>query len=251
LGSISIRLKHLNKLLILRNLSAARALFPQRIIVNRILKPVIFVIAAAYFAVDAVFFAVARPVADWVGKLRILGGLAAWIVSLRPYPTLALFMVPLIAFEPIKPFAAYMLATGHLKVALATLVVGEILKLVILERLFSISRDKLMLIPSFGWIYRKFCQIRNRLEATETWQAARHWSKVAQNAVRKYVAHTLVVRMDTSNTNIRDSFLVPTPCLSPTRIVRGSAYPIARLPDFDMIDPMQGCSHRVLDRTQG
>lgn len=156
---------------------------------NRILKPVIFVIAAVYIGVDAVFFAVAKPVADWVSQLRVLDGLAAWIVSLRPYPTLALFMVPLIVLEPIKPFAAYMLATGHLKVALTTLVVGEILKLVILERLFSISRDKLILIPAFGWAYRKFCQIKNWLEATETWQAARHWSRVAQNAVRKYVTH--------------------------------------------------------------
>jgi len=157
--------------------------------VNRILKPVIFVIAAVYIGVDAVFFAVAKPVADWVSKLRILDGLAAWIVSLRPYPTLALFMVPAIVLEPIKPFAAYMVATGHLKVALTTLVVGEILKLVILERLFSISRDKLILIPAFGWTYRNFCQMKNWLEATETWQAARHWSKVAQNAVRKYAAH--------------------------------------------------------------
>ena len=77
---------------------------------NRILKPVIFVIAAVYIGVDAVFFAVAKPVADWVSQLRVLDGLAAWIVSLRPYPTLALFMVPLIVLEPIKPFAAYMLA---------------------------------------------------------------------------------------------------------------------------------------------
>ena len=166
------------------NLSTVRGLISRRIHVNRILKPVIFIVAAVYIGVDAVFFTVAKPVADWVSKRRILDGLAAWIVSLRPYPTLALFMVPLIVLEPIKPFAAYIVATGHVKVALTTFVVGEILKLVILERLFSISRDKLMLIPAFGWTYRNFCQIKNWLEATETWQAARHWSKVAQNAVR-------------------------------------------------------------------
>jgi hypothetical protein len=157
--------------------------------VNRILKSVIFIIAAVYIGVDAVFLTVAKPVADWVSKRRILEGLRAWIASLRPYPTLALFMVPLIALEPLKPVAAYLVATGHVGVALTTFVVGEILKLVILERLFAISRNKLMLIPAFGWTYRKFCQIRNWLEATETWRTARHWSKVAQNAIRKYAAH--------------------------------------------------------------
>jgi hypothetical protein len=36
------------------------------------------------------------------------------------------------------------------------LVVGEILKLVLVERLFSVSRHKLMSIPAFAWIYWKY-----------------------------------------------------------------------------------------------
>jgi hypothetical protein len=170
--------------------------------VNRILKSVIFVVAAVYIGVDAVFLIVAKPVADWVSKRRILEGLRAWIASLRPYPTLALFMVPLIALEPLKPVAAYLAATGHVRVALTTFVVGEILKLVILERLFAISRDKLMLIPAFGCTYQKFCQIRNWLEATDAWQAARHWSKVAQYAVRSYAADLKASRRPLPNSDI-------------------------------------------------
>ena len=63
-------------------------------------------------------------------------------------------MIPLIVLESPKPVAAYLVATGHVKVALTTFAVGEILKLVV-ERLFAISRDKLMLIPhlvgAIGW----------------------------------------------------------------------------------------------------
>ena len=178
---------------------------------NRIFKSVIFVVAAIYIGVDAVFLIVAKPVADWVSKRRILEGLRAWIASLRPYPTLALFMVPLIALEPLKPVAAYLVATGHVRVALTTFVVGEILKLVILERLFAISRDKLMLIPAFGWTYRRFCQIRNWLEATDAWQAARHWSKVAQYAVRSYAAHLKASRrpLPISDIGVLNEMLVP------------------------------------------
>jgi hypothetical protein len=36
--------------------------------VNRILKPITYVLAAAYFLVDAVFIAVAKPVSDWLAK---------------------------------------------------------------------------------------------------------------------------------------------------------------------------------------
>jgi hypothetical protein len=76
------------------NLSTARALVHRRTAVNRILKPVILVIAAVYIGVDAVFLTVAKPVADWVSRWKILDGLRVWIVLLRPYPTLALFYDP-------------------------------------------------------------------------------------------------------------------------------------------------------------
>jgi hypothetical protein len=155
--------------------------------VNRFLKPLIFLLAGIYLVVDALFIAVARPVANWVAGQRIFEGLRAWIVSLRPYPTLALFAVPLIVLEPIKPVAAYIAATGHVLVGLAIFVVGEIVKLVLLERLFAISRDKLMSISAFAWAYHQYRQIMNRLEETDAWQAIRRSSKIARYAVRSYL----------------------------------------------------------------
>jgi hypothetical protein len=70
--------------------------------VNRILKPVTYVLAAVYFLVDAVFIAVAKPVSDWLAKHLVLRKLRAWIRSLRPYPSLALFSVPVIILEPVN-----------------------------------------------------------------------------------------------------------------------------------------------------
>src|SRR5882757_9439387 len=113
------------------------ALIPQRLHVKRILKPFVVLIAAIYFMADAIFSAIAHPLAQWLGEHWILFRLRAWIRSLRPYPALALFAVPLIILEPVKPVAAYLTATGHLTSGLIVLVVGEILKLVLIERLFS------------------------------------------------------------------------------------------------------------------
>jgi hypothetical protein len=162
----------------------ARALILRRIHVNRILKPFVIVLAAIYFLADAIFATIAHPLARWIGEHRVFSRLRAWIRSLRPYPSLALFAVPLIILEPVKPAAAYLAATSQVKLGLTVLIVGEILKLVLVERLFSLSRDKLLSIAAFAWGYGKYRLARNWLESTEAWQMVRRWSLVAQLTIR-------------------------------------------------------------------
>jgi hypothetical protein len=154
---------------------------------NRLFKPIVFVVASIYFLVDAVFWAIARPVARLLANYRIFDGLRTWIMSLGPYPTLALFLVPVLVLEPAKPVAAYLTATGHVFTGLAVLGVAELLKLVLIERLFKLSRDKLMSIPAFAWGYGKLQQARNWLESLSAWQQMRRLSRIARNAVRRLV----------------------------------------------------------------
>jgi hypothetical protein len=66
-----------------------------------------------------------------------------------------------------------------------TLIVGELLKLVLVERLFSLTRDKLMRIPAFAWAYGKLQQAKAWLQTTAAWRAIRSLA----NAVRSYVAN--------------------------------------------------------------
>jgi hypothetical protein len=164
--------------------------FPEKRRVNRILKPVTYVLAAVYFLVDAAFIAVAKPMSNWIAKHLVLWKLRAWIRSLRPYPSLALFSVPVIILEPVKPVAAYLAATGQVVSSVVTLIVGELLKLVLVERLFSLTRDKLMKIPAFAWAYAKFRQAKHWLEATEAWRTIRSLSK----AVRNYLMQMKIFR---------------------------------------------------------
>ncbi len=172
-----------------------RALIPWRIQenrhvnrqLNRIVKPFVIVLAAIYFLADAIFATIAHPLARWIGEHWVFSRLRTWIRSLRPYPSLALFAVPLIILEPVKPVAAYLAATGDVRLGLIVLVVGEILKLVLVERLFSVSRDKLMSIPAFAWAYGKYQLIKDWLESTEAWQGVRRWSRIARFSLR----HTL------------------------------------------------------------
>jgi hypothetical protein len=153
---------------------------PGELAVKRILKPVTYVLVALYFLADAAFLGVAKPISNWFAKHVVLRRLRAWIRSLRPYPSLALFSIPVIMLEPVKPVAAYLAATGQMMSSVVTLIVGELLKLVLVERLFSLTRDKLMKIPAFVWAYTKFREAKGWLEATEAWQSIRVISKAAR-----------------------------------------------------------------------
>jgi hypothetical protein len=158
-----------------------------RFYVNRIFKSVIFMLAIIYFLVDAAFMTVARSFANRIAAHWIFGSLRVRIVSLGPYPTLALFLMPLIVLEPIKPVAAYLAGTGHIATGLIVLVVGEVLKLVLIERLFSVSRDKLIAITAFAWTYGRYLQAKEWLESFEAWQTARRRRRLARYVVRSYV----------------------------------------------------------------
>ena len=147
---------------------------------KRILKPVTYALAVLYFLADAAFMALAKPISDWLGRHLVLRRLRAWIRSLRPYPSLALFSIPVIVLEPVKPVSAYLAANGQIVSSVVTLIVGELLKLVLVERLFRLTRDKLMKIPAFAWVYTKFLEAKAWLANTEAWKAVCAISEAAR-----------------------------------------------------------------------
>jgi hypothetical protein len=156
--------------------------------VKRILRSAIFVVATAYFIVDAVFLTIATPLARWIARKRIFIRIRKWIGSLRPYPSLALFAVPVILLEPVKPAATYLMATGSVSVGMFVLIAGELLKLVIIERLFKLCRSKLLKIPVFAWGYRHWCNGVNWIVSFRAWQAARRGILLAKGRIRKHFA---------------------------------------------------------------
>jgi hypothetical protein len=97
-----------------------------------------------------------KPIANWIDKH----------VQLRS----ALFSVPVIVLEPIKPIAGYLAATGQFLGGAVTFIFGELLKLVLVERLFGLTREKLMRIPAFARLYGWYSQAMAWLKATEAWR---------------------------------------------------------------------------------
>jgi hypothetical protein len=161
---------------------------PQGADLKRIGNLIVFAIAIVYFLLDAVFATIAIPLSRWIGAHWAFARVHRWILSLRPYPTLLLFIVPLIVLEPAKPIAAYLVGTGHCMLGLAIPATAEILKLVFIERLFSVSRDKLLSIPAFAWGYGKYSTAKAWLTSLEAWRVAMQWTRITRSAIQRSVS---------------------------------------------------------------
>jgi hypothetical protein len=155
--------------------------------VSRIFKPLVFILAGIYFLVDAAVWIFAKPIIRWLADHWVFVSLRTWVMSLGPYPTLALFVIPILILEPAKPVAAYLTATGHVVGGLIVLGVAEFLKLVLIERLFCISRDKLMSIRAFAWCYEKVQQVRGWITSLGAWRLARRLALIAKRTLRRHV----------------------------------------------------------------
>jgi len=151
---------------------------------TRILNTPIFVVATIYFVVDGVFSHVTRPIAVWIGKMKLFERVRSWITSLRPYPSLALFAVPVIILEPAKPLSGYLIATGHFFAGAVVFISAEVLKLTLVERLFLLNRNKLLSIPAFAWGYRYWRRMMDTIESLEVWKASRRLVVEAGHAFR-------------------------------------------------------------------
>jgi hypothetical protein len=161
-----------------------QVLFERQTAVKRILRALTYIAAGLYLLVDAMFMTVAKPISKWIDQHVPLRRFKNWIRSLPPYPSLALFSIPVIVLEPIKPIAAYLAATGQFLSGAVTFIFGELLKLVLVERLFSLTREKLMRIPAFARLYDWYSKAVAWLKATEAWRTLELVAKSARQYFR-------------------------------------------------------------------
>ena len=156
--------------------------------IKKALTPFVMILAALYFVVDALFYAIIKPIADWIGRLDIFPRMRAWIRSLGPYQMLALFLVPLIILEPVKPVAGYLWFQKQYTASVLVFTIGEILKVTIVERLFQLGRDKLMTIRAFAWTYNFIQGWLSYLKSLPPWQAVMRRFVAIKAQVRRMAA---------------------------------------------------------------
>lgn len=141
-----------------------------RTVLSRLIAPIVVVLAAIYFLLDALVLSLLRPLLKWFSHLRVFQAVGRWIKSLNPYATLPIFLIPLVILEPVKPLCAYLVVTGHFVPGVVLLICGEVLKITIVERIFHIARPQLMKIEAFAWTYNFVVEWLMWLQALPPWQ---------------------------------------------------------------------------------
>lgn len=144
--------------------------------------------ASLYLLVDAITVVLLRPFVRWVARVSERLRITAWIRSLGPYSSLALFLVPLIVLEPVKPVSVFLMGTGHPTEGLFVLIIGEAAKIVFLERIFQITRPKLMSFRWFAFAYGKIQKIFSYLMSLTIVRLARVWMRRIKVAARRLLS---------------------------------------------------------------
>ena len=149
---------------------------PRHPFLRALLRLPLLVGATIYFLIDDVVLAAFRPIVAYLAELRLFARLGEALHRLPPYPTLVLFLVPFVVLEPFKLWALWLLASGRLVPGAIMLAVSHLASIVLIERLFHATRDKLLTIPwfarTYGWVMRLYDWSLGRLRATAAWRTA-------------------------------------------------------------------------------
>lgn len=158
-------------------------------VLKLIFTPIVIFLAILYFIIDALVLSLVRPLMRRLADWPPLAGIMAWIAKLGPYPTLALMLIPIVLLEPLKPAAFYLIAKRHQVVAgTLLLAMTELVKIVAVERLFHLSRPKLMRIRAFAVAYNFVVGWLAYLEALPPWQLALRVVAQAKAFSRRMIA---------------------------------------------------------------
>ncbi len=153
----------------------------------RLIIRFVFTVGLVIFTLlDELFSPIVRPVIRWLSSLRLFQSLGALIGRLPPYVVLVLLAVPFVAIEPLKVFALYWTAVGHIWQGPVILIIAQILSLLILDRLYHAGRGQLMRIGWFkavmNWIVRLRDFGLNWVKSSAAWKVA---ARFARNVKRR------------------------------------------------------------------
>jgi hypothetical protein len=152
---------------------------------KHLLRPVVIALAVVYFLIDALFLTFIHPFADWLGRLPIFPRLRAWVIRQDRYTSLLLFLVPLILLEPVKPVAFFLMAKHHFVSGCLVLAMGELVKITLVERLFHLTRLKLLTFPWFARAYNYLRAIVDHVKKSPMWLAMAHTMQTIKTFLRR------------------------------------------------------------------
>ena len=141
---------------------------------------VVGIFVVGYTILDQLLLPLFRPLLAWLSAWRIFEAVGALIARLPPYAMLLVLAVPFFAIEPLKFFALYWIALGHIYQGVFLTIFAHALSILTVERLYHAGRLQLMTI---GWFARLMGWLGGiRDAAVRIAKATAAWKWAAQTA---------------------------------------------------------------------
>ena len=106
-----------------------------------------------------------RPLIARLAALKIMHAFERWIAARSVWTILVLLAVPYATIEPLKFVALLWIAGGWPKAGTALFLIAYLLSFVIIERIYSAGRAKLMTLPWMAWVILTLATLRDRVVA--------------------------------------------------------------------------------------
>jgi hypothetical protein len=157
-------------------------------IVRRILRAPFVLLVWLWILIDETLVAAFRPLATWLVSFDTVHRLEAWIGRQNRIASLIILAVPLILIEPPKILAVLLIAEGKVKFGTVLLITSYLIGLVAVERVFHITKPKLMTIGWFAWGYGLYLRVKDWAFAivlnSPAWKAASEMVERVKAAMR-------------------------------------------------------------------
>jgi hypothetical protein len=88
---------------------------------------------------------------------------------LGPYPSFFVLAIPTSLVEPLKLGAVAIAGKGHWITGTIVIVCAYATSLLLVERLFRIVKPKLLTLPWFAWLWRRFVAFRKWVRGWLFW----------------------------------------------------------------------------------
>ncbi|MBS7545058.1 hypothetical protein [Ancylobacter oerskovii] len=131
-------------------------------------------VIALIVVLDELARPVYRPLIAAVARWRLMRRFEAWVAGHGRLAILILLAVPLAIVEPMKFLAVIWAARGHYVTGTLALGLAYLASFVVVERIYSAGKPKLMTFPWFAWGVGLMLAVRavvlERLRASPLWQ---------------------------------------------------------------------------------
>lgn len=135
---------------------------------RRLLQP-LWVLLAIIFLIEAWLWDHLEPIVARIVAAIPLRSLKHWLAArietLSPALTLIVFVVPVVLLFPLKLLGMWLLMHHQWKFALVAIVFGKIVGVGVTAFIFDVTRNKLLQMAWFAWLYEAVLALRRKAAA--------------------------------------------------------------------------------------